>query len=109
MASENWATTSAVMDPLRTDSREYAFFFRPCALLRLRFPSEKAFTDNVRIRPHLGLGFPQRDINHIERDASGRYRIEANFFGLYGVTSPLPTFYTEDLIEERITGLFSGP
>lgn len=107
MASENWATTSAVMDPLRTDSREYAFF-QALRLLRLRFPNEKAFTDNVRIRPHLGLGFPQRDINHIERDTSGRYRIEANFFGLYGVTSPLPTFYTEDLIEEQLQGYSAG-
>jgi type VI secretion system protein ImpH len=28
------------------------------------------------------------------------YRITANFMGLYGCTSPLPTFYTEDLLEE---------
>ena len=35
MASEDWATASAVMDPLRTDSREYAFF-QALRLLRLR-------------------------------------------------------------------------
>jgi hypothetical protein len=73
-------------------------------LLRLRFPSEKDFVDNVRVRPRLGLGFPLRDIEGIEQDEDGRYRIEANFFGLYGVTSPLPTFYTEDLIDEQLQG-----
>ena len=44
----------------------------------------------------------------IELDADGRYRIEANFFGLYGVTSPLPTFYTEDLIDEMRQGHSAG-
>lgn len=28
------------------------------------------------------------------------WRITANFFGLYGVSSPLPTYYTEELINE---------
>jgi len=77
-------------------------------LLRLRFPSEKHFVDNVRVRPRLGLGFPLRDIEGIEQDDDGRYRIEANFFGLYGVTSPLPTFYTEDLIDEQLLGHSAG-
>ncbi len=107
MASEDRATTAAVVDPLLSDGGGHAFF-QALRLLRLRFPSEKAFADNVRIRPQLGLGFPQRDISHIERDADGRYRIEANFFGLYGVTSPLPTFYTEDLIDEQLQGHSAG-
>ena len=107
MAREDRPSTPAVADPLLQDSRDYAFF-QAWRLLRLRFPDEKAFVDNVRGRPRLGLGFPQRDIEQIDRDEDGRYRIEANFFGLYGVTSPLPTFYTEDLIEERLQGHSAG-
>lgn len=107
MASEDRATTPAVVDPLLDNGGDYAFF-QALRLLRLRFPSEKEFVENVRIRPRLGLGFPQRDIGRIELDADGRYRMEANFFGLYGVTSPLPTFYTEDLIDEQLQGHSAG-
>ncbi|WP_339560932.1 type VI secretion system baseplate subunit TssG [Pseudomonas sp. EA_65y_Pfl1_P113] len=107
MASEDRTSAANVADPLLRDSRDYAFF-QALRLLRLRFPSEKNFVENVRIRPRLGLGFPQRDIEHIKQDAEGRYCIEANFFGLYGVTSPLPTFYTEDLIDEQLQGHSAG-
>lgn len=107
MASENWTSASALTDPLVGDGRDYAFF-QFLRLLRLRFSSEKKFVEGVRIRAHLGLGFPQRDIEHIGQDEAGRYRIDANFFGLYGVTSPLPTFYTEDLIDEQLQGISAG-
>jgi type VI secretion system protein ImpH len=107
MARENRSTAPALVDPLLKDSRDYAFF-QAWRLLRLRFPSEQAFNDHVRGRPRLSLGFPQRDIEKIELDEDGRYHIEANFFGLYGVTSPLPTFYTEDLIDERLQGHSAG-
>mgnify|MGYP001574765194 FL=1 len=107
MASEDRAPTPVVIDPLLDDGGEFGFF-QALRLLRLRFPSEKDFVDNVRVRPRLGLGFPLRDIEGIEQDGDGRYRIEANFFGLYGVTSPLPTFYTEDLIDEQLLGHSAG-
>jgi len=107
MASEDRAPTPVVIDPLLDDGGEFGFF-QALRLLRLRFPSEKHFVDNVRVRPRLGLGFPLRDIEGIEQDDDGRYRIEANFFGLYGVTSPLPTFYTEDLIDEQLLGHSAG-
>ncbi|GLR37883.1 type VI secretion protein [Pseudomonas plecoglossicida] len=94
-------------DPLLRNGREHGFF-QFLRLLRLRFPSEQTFFDNVRIRAHLSLGFPQRDMERTHRSDDGRYRIDANFFGLYGVTSPLPTFYTEDLIDEQLQGTSAG-
>jgi type VI secretion system protein ImpH len=103
MASEDRLATAALEQKLLDDSQNYAFF-QAWRLLRLRFSDEQEFQDNVRGRPHLGLSFTQRDIENIKRDAQGRYRIESNFFGLYGVTSPLPTFYTEDLIDEQLQG-----
>jgi type VI secretion system protein ImpH len=57
----------------------------------------------LRVRPSLSMAFSGLDINRIER-ADGRLRVEVDFFGLYGVTSPLPNFYTEDLFEAEQAG-----
>jgi len=55
----------------------------------------------IRVRPDLSLAFPDADIVKIEdTPPSGRFRITAAFLGLYGSSSPLPTFYTEDLLQE---------
>jgi type VI secretion system protein ImpH len=65
--------------------------------------SDRMF-DFIRIRPELGLRFPGTDVVQVEeyqRDQDVCYRVTATFMGLYGSSSPLPTFYTEDLIEER--------
>lgn len=90
-------------DPLLDEGHRYAFF-QALRLLRLRNPDEAVFNRDVRVRPALSLSFPDRDIEAIELDEAGKYRITANFFGLYGVTSPLPTFYTEDLIDQHLQG-----
>ena len=57
-----------------------------------------------RIRPDLSLGFPASDVTRIEETpgASDGYRVTVSFLGLYGASSPLPTFYTEDLIDEQL-------
>lgn len=79
-------------------------FFELLRRLREAGVSHQELRELVRIRPHLSLGFPESDIEIIKEEAQGFYHIEANFFGLYGVSSPLPTFYTEDLIEEYMQG-----
>lgn len=96
-------TAVAPMDDLLDNGSRYAFF-QAMRLLRQRFPDDQALRDHVRVRPALSLAFPDSDIERVRRDDSGRYHIEATFFGLYGVTSPLPTFYTEDLIQESMQG-----
>jgi len=79
-------------------------FFQLLRLLKLELGDDAAFRAGVRVRPALSLGFPRHDIESVERDEDGIWHIEANFFGLYGTTSPLPTFYTEDLIDEAMQG-----
>lgn len=96
-------TAVTPLDDLLDESGRYAFF-QAMRLLRQQFPDEQSLRDHVRVRPALSLAFPDADIDHVRRDDSGRYHIEATFFGLYGVTSPLPTFYTEDLIQEFMQG-----
>ncbi|WP_298438909.1 type VI secretion system baseplate subunit TssG [Geobacter sp.] len=60
---------------------------------------ESAGNGAVRVRPELSLAFPAADIARIERKEAG-YLITARFLGLYGSASPLPTFYTEELLDE---------
>jgi type VI secretion system protein ImpH len=56
----------------------------------------------LRIRPHLSLGFPPAELVSLEELApAGHYRLTVNMLGLYGASSPLPIFYTEDLLSEQ--------
>ena len=60
--------------------------------------------DFIRCRAELGLEFPGTDVvsvEQIETKKNELYRVTVAFMGLYGPSSPLPTFYTEDLIEEN--------
>lgn len=66
---------------------------------------EALFQDNLRVRPLLSMGFPDTDLASVEVLRDGKVRVETTFFGLYGVTSPLPNFYTEDLIDASHEGL----
>lgn len=93
----------AVSVALARDGSSYAFF-QALRLMRLGFASDGEFRSHVRVQPHLSLAFPEGDIQSIHRDADGNWRVVANFFGLYGVASPLPTYYTEDLIDEVRNG-----
>lgn len=68
---------------------------------------EDAIFKHIRVRPELSLDFPGRDVNSIEVVDSDpvtdidTFRVTATFLGLYGSSSPLPTFYTEDLLDEQ--------
>jgi len=57
---------------------------------------------DVRIRPELSFGFPPADVARIEETPEGPagHRMTVTFMGLYGVSSPLPAFYTEELIDD---------
>jgi type VI secretion system protein ImpH len=95
----------ALKNSLEEDVEQYSFT-QVIRLLRLvlkktddRFAREE-FWERIRIRPALALGFPHMDIDTIKWGAEGKTALlDVNFFGLYGVSSPLPTFYTEDLID----------
>ncbi len=110
MADTARRTALTVKEDLLADPARYSFF-QAVVLLRHFFFNETAppddFTfvyDALRVRPHLSLSFPGSDMTSLSEDASGPfpvYHITATFLGLYGSSSPLPTFYTEDLIEEH--------
>lgn len=79
-------------------------FYQAMRLLRHGLRSGKEKDSDIRIRPKLALAFPPGDIDRIDRidnDDQTYFQITATFLGLYGAASPLPTFYTEDLISEQ--------
>jgi type VI secretion system protein ImpH len=85
-------------------------FYQVVRLLRLRanqdrpIASDKFLREQLRARPHLSLGFPGTDVVDVVEsiDQVRRYLVSVSFLGLYGVSSPLPTHYTEDLIREEM-------
>jgi len=56
---------------------------------------------NLRIQPELNLDYPDADIAEISHDDEQGFQITTTFFGLYGVSSPLPGFYTEELLDDE--------
>jgi len=107
MADENGRPTAKLTERLLAEGRRFSFIqaFR-FLLLHLRRNSSPDIDLNelakkIRVRPELSLAFPESDITKIEESSPpGSFMVTAAFLGLYGSSSPLPTFYTEDLLQE---------
>ncbi len=95
---------SGLISQLLDEGKSFSFF-QAMRLLhtagRSGTSGDKSQCNGVKIRPHLSLGFPSADIETIEKDNNNFFTITAAFLGLYGTSSPLPTFYTEDLMDEE--------
>lgn len=107
--------------PLLRDmfARPWAYsFVQITRILRYYFANSEQHSTfiekHVVIRPHLALAFPSHDVVSLKCiDADGHvvpeppddqpplFLLTVNMLGLYGTSSPLPTFYTEDLLAEE--------
>ncbi|WP_436910010.1 type VI secretion system baseplate subunit TssG [Enterobacter kobei] len=86
-------------------------FYRLCQLLEKRYPGRPLMgstshpaDDPVRFAPHPGMGFPASELKAVEydEDDSGKPPvIRTTFMGMYGVDSPLPTAYLDDITQRR--------
>ncbi|MFH1138306.1 MAG: type VI secretion system baseplate subunit TssG [Pseudomonadota bacterium] len=60
--------------------------------------------ENIRLGPDIALSYPAADVSSLEQvqgpDGRERFQVRVNFLGLYGPTSPLPSFFTENLYDE---------
>lgn len=89
----------------------YANFYRFCQLLEQQRPDLPALgtsldpkKESIRFRPHSGMNFPSGELHSIEIDEECDERpttIRTTFLGLYGVTSPLPSAYIDDIVQQR--------
>lgn len=104
MAAQDRRTLPDIENKLISEGSAFSFY-QVLRLLRSFAAAEKdnTMSDRIRIRPQISLAFPAADVNGVEapEDEDGvDYRVTATFLGLYGTSSPLPTFYTEDLMAE---------
>jgi len=86
-------------------------FYRFCQLLEKRQPGKALLgatshpaDDPVRFCPHPGMGFPASELKAVEYDEEDDGRppvIRTTFMGMYGVDSPLPTAYLDDITQRR--------
>ncbi|MFP3518670.1 type VI secretion system baseplate subunit TssG [Pseudomonas sp. SIMBA_077] len=85
--------------------------YRFCQLLEQALPDHPPLgstahpaNDPVRFRPDPGMGFPASELRAIEPDALNPQRpatVRTRLLGLYGVDSPLPTVYLDDIAQRR--------
>lgn len=109
MADADRTTDRTIAEVLVPRAKHFSFFqlvrllekcVRNSARVGFRGP---ASGEILRFRPDISLGFPASDISELEHiSAPGtereRYRITTTFLGLYGSSSPLPSFYSEEIL-----------
>ncbi len=94
---------------LREELEEYPSrfsFIQAIRLLRLildhRGNTEDLLKEQVFVEPLISLAFPGTDIYKLRKKKDKKYIISATFLGLYGPSSPLPVYYTEEIINEHL-------
>lgn len=97
----------STFERFREDARRFSFF-RLVYLLERLFPAAPpvgrlgpAVDERIRLRPDPSLTFASSDVSELElvkhADGAQRARVTVTFMGLYGATSPLPTYFAEDI------------
>ena len=99
------------LTPRLEDDLHRINFYRFCQLLEKRYPGRPLLgstshpaDDPVRFAPYPGMGFPVSELKSVEydeEDESKPPRIRTTFMGMYGVDSPLPTAYLDDITQRR--------
>jgi type VI secretion system protein ImpH len=108
VADSAGTTDPALTSALEKEGFRYSFF-QAVRLLQQRDPQAPRVghqgppdRESVRFRSALHLAFSTSDIESIREvprpDGGRRHEITANFMGLYGTVSPLPIYYSEDLL-----------
>lgn len=106
MAGELGRTTTDLENDLLENGPEYDYFqaVRMIGLLANHRSREEGDASDfrLRIRPELSFNYPTSDIAEIRRlGEEPGFSISTTFLGLYGVSSPLPAFFTEELLDDE--------
>ncbi|HSN17383.1 MAG TPA: type VI secretion system baseplate subunit TssG [Gammaproteobacteria bacterium] len=99
MASETGQARADLERELVDNSREYDFYQVVRLLARLQQGGEEM--PPLRYRPVLGLERAESDVAQMRGDAATGYEIAPTFMSLYGASSPLPVWYTSELLEDE--------
>lgn len=66
-----------------------------------RLQTESGGEAGVRVVSKLAMAFPCADVDRVTREKPSLFQVTATCLGLYGTDSPLPNYYTEDLMYEK--------
>lgn len=111
MEQSDGTSIADLKQDLLENSQDFDFFQAYRLLQRLNTLSTSSRFDkrDIRVRPNLELGYGDTDIHEIFELAGNKgFEIVTNLAGLYGISSPLPDFYTEELLDYEWEG-FEGP
>jgi type VI secretion system protein ImpH len=106
---ESQPTPARLMEQIR-QHLPYMNFYRFCQLLERSQPGKpltgstwQVRHEPVRFRPHPGMGFPASEIKAFEPAEQSHLppTVRITFMGLYGLQSPLPTHYIDDIAQRR--------
>ena len=111
MAGENRTTDHPLIARMEREASSFSFF-QAVQLLQRAVPGSPRVgyqgpvdQESIRFQPELSFGFSPSDLAGIRRsDPSAgavRYVITTTFLSLYGTNSPLPTYFTEQLMEQE--------
>lgn len=107
MVDPTGTTIFDLKDDLLENGREFDFFQAYRLLLRLNRVSTRSRFEqrDIRVRPNLELGYDDTDVHAVHAlDGDKGFEIVTNLAGLYGISSPLPDFYTEELLDYEWDG-----
>ena len=94
---------NSVLNWLRAHARKLSFYEVVALLERLEPDAPRVggdgppLAEHIRLRTSTSMAFATSDIEHVDTDANGRFRVTNTFLGLYGASSPLPVRYSEEL------------
>ncbi|MBO4301393.1 MAG: type VI secretion system baseplate subunit TssG [Desulfovibrio sp.] len=105
MAAETGRETTDLITRICSDPKSFSLgqLLRLLGFLHAQTPEQWCafIRNNTVIRPWLSLAFPSTEVTAIEEQKERlRYIITATNYGLYSTLGPLPTLYTEELLEE---------
>lgn len=109
MERESLSATARLIQQLG-DRLPYTNFYRFCQLLEQSQPNApipgstwQVRHEPVRFSPHPGMGFPASEVKGLKSpDYTEKLpTVTVSFMGLYGIESPLPTHYIDDIAQRR--------
>ena len=106
MADENRDARGALTGRLVKEGHRFSFFQAVRLIERMRPDAARVghqgpvAREAIRFRPALNFGFAPSDVESIAEVGEG-FEITTTFLGLYGAVSPLPNYFTEQLLEQE--------
>lgn len=105
MAAKPSESLKQLENDILQSGSEYNFFqaYRLLESVNQTYPvSARRPARKIEVRPELSLGYSEQDISKINAlDKNRGYEIISQLPGLYGVASPLPDFYNEELLDNE--------